>query len=130
MNLNINKVVSKWSPILKNLGVVNEKLIEYISIYCENYVINNPNNDDLPERLKNILSKLSNRRIEIIKSYYNPVYGKFEYQLSNGLIVDEFHNYHNDLTIDDMILLFGVEFTRDLDVEKFREERLNNIING
>jgi hypothetical protein len=130
MNLNINKVVSKWSPILKNLGVVNEKLIEYISIYCENYVINNPNSDDLPERLKNILSKLSNRRIEIIKSYYNPVYGKFEYQLSNGLIVDEFHNYHNDLTIDDMILLFGVEFTRDLDVEKFREERLNNIING
>lgn len=29
-----------------------------------------------------------------------------------------------------MILLFGVEFTRDLDVEKFREERLKNIING
>lgn len=130
MNLNINKVVSKWGPILKNLGVVNKKLIEYISIYCENYIINNPNNDDLPERLKNILSKLSNRRIEIIKTYYNPVYGKFEYQLSNGLIVDEFHNYHNDLTIDDMILLFGVEFTRNLDVEKFREERLNNIING
>lgn len=130
MNLDIKRVISKWKLIIKNLGIVNDKLIECVSIYCENYIINNPNGDDLPEMLKNILSKLSNRRIEVIKTYYNSVYGKFEYQLSNGLIVDEFHNYHNDLTTDDMILLFGVEFTRDLDVEKFREEILKNIING
>jgi hypothetical protein len=130
MNLDIKRVVSKWGPIIKNLGIVNEKLIEYISIYCENYMINNPDSEDLPEKLKNIISKLSNRRIEVSKTYYNPLYGKIEYELSNGLIVDEFHNYHNDLTIDDMILLFGVEFTRDLDIKKFREERLNNIING
>jgi hypothetical protein len=128
--MNLNKVVSKWGPIIKNLGVVNTKLIEYISVYCEKYILENPDSDDLPIKLKNILSKLSKKRIEVTKTYYNPLYGKFEFHLSNGLIVDEFHNYESNLSLDDMIFLFGVGFTRELDVEKFREERLNNIING
>jgi hypothetical protein len=128
--MNLNKVVSKWGPIIKNLGVVNTKLIEYISVYCEKYILENPDSDDLPIKLKNILSKLSKKRIEVTKTYYNPLYGKFEFHLSNGLIVDEFHNYESNLSLDDMIFLFGVDFTRELDVEKFREERLNNIING
>ena len=128
--MNLNKVVSKWGPIIKNLGVVNTKLIEYISVYCEKYILENPDSDDLPIKLKNILSKLSKKRIEVTKTYYNPLYGKFEFHLSNGLIVDEFNKYESDLFLDDMIFLFGVDFVRELDVEKFREERLNNIING
>jgi len=128
--MDLNRVVSKWGPIIKNLGVVNTKLIEYISIYCEKYQFENTDSNDLPEKLKNILSKLSKSRLEVTKTYYNPLYGKFEFHLSNGLIVDEFNNYEGDLSLDDMIFLFGVDFTRELDVEKFRENRLNNIING
>jgi len=128
--MNHYKSFQKWSPIIKNLGVVNEKLIVYISIYCEKYILENPKSDNLPEKLKNLLDKLSNNRVEVVKIYYNPLYGKLEYKLSNGLVVDEFHRYENDLSIDDMIYLFGLEFTRDLDIENFRETRLNNIING
>jgi hypothetical protein len=128
--MDLYRVVKKWSPLIKNLGVVNTKLIEYISIYCEKYTLENPGSDDLPIKLKYILSKLSNKKIEVTKTYYNPLYGKFEFHLSNGLIVDEFNKYESDLFLDDMISLFGVDFVRELDVEKFREERLNNIING
>jgi hypothetical protein len=76
-----DKIITKWGPIIKNLGVVNTKLIEYISVYCEKYILENPDSDSIPK-------------------------------------------------LNDMIFLFGVYFTRELDVEKFREERLNNIING
>jgi hypothetical protein len=125
-----DRIITKWGPIIKNLGVVNTKLIEYISIYCEKYQFENPDINDLPEKLKNILSKLSKSRLEV-KTYYNPLYGKFEYELlSNGLVVDEFNKFESDLTQENMIELFGVDFLRELDVQKFREERLNNIING
>lgn len=122
--------IKKWSPIIKNIGVINDKLIEYICIYCEDYCLNNPDKDDVSEKLKDLLLKLSKENIEVVKTYYNPVYGKVEYELSNGLIVDEFNKFNKELTTQNLIELFGINFVRELDIKGFRDNRLNDIIDG
>lgn len=121
-------LVKKWGPIIKDFGVKNEELVEKISIFCEKNIIDNPNNVELlVNNLKNILDKISKKRVEVIKTYYNPFYGSFEYELSNGLIVNEGKEFTTDLTTQDMVDIFGIEFTRELNPQEFREERIKNI---
>jgi hypothetical protein len=124
------KVLQKWSPVLENIGIKNLILQEYIAIWAENYVLENPNVDDLPEKMAKLLSKLQKTRQEVVKTYYNPISGLIEYELSNGLIVNEENRFKNELGQKNLIDLFGIDFTRELDVEEFRENRLNSIING
>lgn len=56
--------------------------------------------------------------------------GSIQYELSNGLIVDENNKYQSDLTLDDFVELFGIDVIKDLNLEEFREYQLNKIING
>lgn len=109
------KIVQKWGPVLESLGIKNLILQEYIAIWAENLVIRNPDLDDLPGEMAKLLSKLQKTRMEVVKTYYNPISGTIEYELSNGLIVNENNRFKNELTQE---------------VEEFRENRLNNIING
>lgn len=124
------KVLQKWSPVLESIGIKNLILQKYIAIWAENYVLENPNVDDLPEKMAKLLSKLQKTRQEVVKTYYNPISGLIEYELSNGLIVNEENRFKNELGQEKLIDLFGIDFTRELDVEEFRENRLNGIING
>jgi adenine C2-methylase RlmN of 23S rRNA A2503 and tRNA A37 len=124
------KALQKWSPVLENIGIKNLILQEYIAIWAENYVLQNPNVNDLPEKMAKLLSKLQKIRQEVVKTYYNPISGAIEYELSNGLVVNEENRFKNELTQENLIDLFGIDFTRELDVEEFRENRLNGIING
>lgn len=124
------KVLQKWSPVLEGIGIKNLILQEYIAIWAENYVLQNPNVDDLPEKITKLLSKLQKIRQEVVKTYYNPISGLIEYELSNGLVVNEENRFKNELGQENLIDLFGIDFTRELDVEEFRENRLNGIING
>jgi len=124
------KVLWKWSPVLESIGIKNLILQEYIAIWAENYVLQNPNVDDLPEKMTKLLSKLQKTRQEVVKTYYNPISGAIEYELSNGLVVNEENRFKNELGQEKLIDIFGIDFTRELDVEKFRENRLNGIING
>lgn len=124
------KVLQKWSPVLESIGIKNLILQKYIAIWAENYVLENPNVDDLPEKMAKLLSKLQKTRQEVVKTYYNPISGLIEYELSNGLIVNEENRFKNELGQESLIDLFGIDFTRELDVEEFRENRLNGIING
>lgn len=41
------RIIKKWSPVIQNLGINNKMFIEYLSIYCENYVLKNPGGVDL-----------------------------------------------------------------------------------
>jgi hypothetical protein len=120
----------KWSPVLESIGIKNLILQEYIAIWAENYVLQNPNVNDLSEKIAKLLSKLQKIRQEVVKTYYNPISGAIEYELSNGLVVNEENRFKNELTQENLIDLFGIDFTRELDVEEFRENRLNGIING
>lgn len=124
------RIIKKWSPVIQNLGVNNKMFIEYLSIYCENYTLKNPEGVDLLEKINNILSKTRDLKIEVVKTFYNPMCGSIQYELSNGLIVDENNEYQSDLTLDNFVELFGIDVIKDLDLEEFREYQLNKIING
>lgn len=124
------RIIKKWSPVIQGLGVNNKMFIEYLSIYCENYALKNPEGVDLAEKINNILSKTRDLKIEVVKTFYNPMYGSIQYELSNGLIVDENNKYQSDLSLGDFVELFGIDVIKELDLEEFREYQLNKIING
>ena len=124
-----NKIFKKWMPIFKNIGIHNEKLLELFCIYAEDYLNKNPYAQDLQEKINDLIWKLkSAKKLKVICTQYNPLSGKIEYELENGIIVDEDNKFSKELYQEELISIFGVDFIREINKEKFREERLNNII--
>jgi hypothetical protein len=136
-------ILKKWKPIIEDIfKYKNEYLVDIICIYCEAYSnkINNSNNinhwDWDSNKLQKILIELKNKlesveRLEVKKTYYNPYTGLIEYELENEIIVDE-KNIIKDFDEKTFIKLFGkigLEIIRDIDISKFRDERINEIIN-
>lgn len=114
--MNVDKVIKKWSPVLENvLGTKNNELIKLVSIFAEKYSVENPSSDDLPEKINEIKSKISKKRIEV-KTFYNIYTSRIEY-------------IYDELSTDNIIELFGIEFARYVDKEGFRENRLNELLN-
>jgi len=111
-----DRAVRKWSPILNNLGFTNKKIVHILSIYCEK----RSDSQDLASELKKLYHSISRKRIEVVKTYYNTFLGKMQYELSNGAIIDEDNQFESDLSQEELIELFGVDFVRELDVETFR----------
>jgi hypothetical protein len=128
-----DRAIRKWFPVLNNVGFQNKKIVEILSIYCEKRanVIDSTSDakdlSDLASELKKLYESISRKRIEVVKTYYNPFLSKMQYELSNGLIIDEDNKFERDLTQEELIELFGVDFVRELDVEEFRENRLKNL---
>lgn len=121
--------LTKWAPIMENLGIVNKHLSEVMSFFCENYIVNNPDSDDLPEKVNNLLLKLQNsEKSEIKRTLYNPISGEIEYELENGFIITEKNKFKREPTIEEMVDLFGIDFIRELDTQKWREHTLNKIL--
>lgn len=52
---------------------------------------------DLASELKKLYGSISRKRIEVVKTYYNPFLSKMQYELSNGLIIDEDNQFERDL---------------------------------
>jgi len=121
--------LTKWAPIMENLGIVNKHLSEVMSFFCENYIVNNPDSVDLPEKINNLLLKLQNsEKSEIKRTLYNPISGEIEYELENGFIITEKNKFKREPTIEEMVDLFGIDFIRELDTQKWREHTLNKIL--
>ena len=118
-----DRAVTNWSPILNNLGFTNKKIVHILSIYCEK----RSDSQDLTSELKKLYHSISRKRIEVVKTYYNTFLGKIQYELSNGVIIDEDNQFERDLSQEELIELFGVDFVRELDVETFRENRLKDL---
>jgi hypothetical protein len=128
--MNVDKVIKKWSPVLENvLGTKNKELIKLVSIFAEKYCLENPSSDDLPEKIYEIKNKISERRIEV-KTFYNTYTGRIEYELPSGIRINESGDIYDELSTEYIIELFGIEFTRSFDKEGFRENRLNELLNG
>jgi hypothetical protein len=131
-------ILKKWKPIIEDIfKYKNEYLVDMICIYCEAYSnrINNERdkiNNTLPQMLIELKNKLDIvERLEVKKTYYNPYTGLIEYELENEIIVDE-KNIIKDFDEKTFIKLFGkigLEIIRDIDISKFRDERINEIIN-
>lgn len=128
-----DRAIRKWFPVLNNVGFQNKKIVEILSIYCEkranviDWTLGAKDLSDLASELKKLYESISRKRIEVVKTYYNPFLSKMQYELSNGLIIDEDNQFERDLTQEELIELFGVDFVRELDVEEFRENRLKNL---
>jgi hypothetical protein len=125
------KIIQKWRPVIeKSFDGKNYYLIDCICLYCEKYSQKDINND-LPQKLNEINSKLANLpTIRIISSYYNPYTSKIQHNLENGLTIDE-NGEIDSMDEDKFIYLFGeigIEILRDADPVQFREGRINNIL--
>ena len=107
---NKGKIIQKWTPIFESIGLPDTKVREVIN-----------------ELLKT-LEKAEKR--EVKRTLYNPITGKIEYELDNGIFIDEKNKFKQEPSIKQLIYLFGVDFVREVDKQGFREERLNEIING
>ena len=124
-------IFKKWMPIFKNAGISNEKLLELFCIYAENYANQNQSKVDLPEKISDLIWKLkSAKKLQVICTRYNPLSGKLEYELENGLVVDEDNKFNKELDQEELVSVFGVDFIREINKEEFREKRLNSIIDG
>lgn len=123
--------ILKWMPIFQNIGISNEKLLELFCIFAENYTNQNPGKIDLPEKVNDLIWKLkSAKKLQVICTRYNPLSGKLEYELENGLVVDEDNKFNKELDQEELVSVFGVDFIREINKEEFREKRLNDIIDG
>ena len=124
-----NKTLTKWAPIMENLGIVNKHLSEIMSLFCEDYCVNNPDRDDLPEKINQLLLKLQNaEKSEIKRTLYNPITGEIEYELESGFVITEKNKFKREPTTEELVDLFGVDFIRELDKQKWREHSLNKIL--
>jgi hypothetical protein len=137
------KIIQKWRPVVeKSFDIKNDYLIDCICLYCEKYsnkiiedipisIIGSGDYNDLPQKLNEIKSKLTNLpTLRLISSYYNPYTGKIQHNLENGLTIDE-NGKIDSMDEDKFIYLFGeigIEILRDADPGQFREGRINNIL--
>jgi hypothetical protein len=123
--------IEKWFPIIESLiDTKNKDLIRLISIFTEKYCIENPDaeiSENIAIKLDEIKSKISKKRIEV-KTFYNTYTCKIEYELPSGIRINESGDICDELSTDDIIELFGIEFARFLDKEEFRENRLNELL--
>ena len=124
-----SEIIDKWIPITQGLGIVNKNLAEIISFFCEDYCVSNPDKDDLPEKINHLLTKLKkSKKSEIKRTLYNPISGEIEYELENGFIITEKNKFKREPTTEELVDLFGVDFIRELDKQKWREHSLNKIL--
>ena len=144
---NKDRALKKWRPIIDNMLLIkNIELLTNICIYCEWYnlkiyevlaspvvngntqVIHQTNDEEahLSTKVKEILQKVKNStdRIEIVGSYLNIVTGAVEYKLENGEFIEE--NY--ELSDENLIKLFGLEFIKDVYIEKYRNINIDKIL--
>jgi len=136
MKIDKDKTLKKWGPILNKLGINNEKLCIIISLYCELFSIKSGNVDtgsQLPLKLKEIVKKLNLLpKIKIVGYWYSRVSGKIEYELENGDIVECNYSDKFELTNDQLNDLFGeltIDVLKEVDIEAFRENRIDDILN-
>lgn len=132
--MNKSKVIKKWTPVFENMGLKNRHLIEVMCLFAEDFHIRAGSDEvmlnSLPEKIHNLLDVIKNKRQPVKQTYYNPISGRIEYELENGLIINDYNQFENELTTSDIIQLFGVEFAMELDKVGFREEQLNKILDG
>jgi hypothetical protein len=131
--LNTKDICRKWTPMLEhNFNYKNNFIIEMLSLYAEWYSSDNMN-DDLVTNLIEITKKINSyNRLEVLGKYFNPASGIVEYRLSNNEYIPLSGKINNELTIEEMIKIFGIEFIRDLDTQAYqayqRDKQIDKIL--
>lgn len=128
-SLEIDRIRSKWEPvILKKSNIKNKSITDIICLYCEWYA-SDIDSSDLADRLLDIFSKVdSYSRVEIIGKFVNIASGNIEYKLSNDKFIPVSGVVEYELDIKDKIEIFGQDFIKDLDLKEFRDNKLYSIL--
>ena len=130
---NILTIRKKWLPVIEHkFQLKNENIIDLICLYSEWYLSDlndNITSTNLPEKLEEIRFKIDTySRIEITGTFFNPASGIVEYGLSNGEFIPKVGQTKWDLSDKDLINIFGIDFIRSLDTQKFRDNQLDKIL--
>lgn len=124
------RITNKWMPVIeRHLKYKNNNISTLICLYCEWYTSGSEEHNDLTDKLIEIKDKIdSYERIEILGKYFNPASGHIEYKLESGKFIPIDSEISYELSDNDLIKMFGIEFIRDLDPQKFRDRQLDKIL--
>lgn len=137
---NRTNIVRKWSPVLENNFEYgnNSSLMETICLFCEwvSYteegrkvaVLIQPHGSTLPEKLQEIKNKLNsyNKRKRIVNRVFNTLTGTVEWELEDGSFARE--GQTSNLSIREIIDVFGESFAREMDMQEYRETIIQDIL--
>lgn len=133
-----NRIISKWKPIVESFfKYKNKYIIDAICQFCEWYsqkesleftISGSGDGSTLPDRLSELIDKIntSSRREVIIDQVYNPITGVIELKLESGKYVSPDSTYF-ELSVDELIEIFGMDFVRFLNKQELRDNQINKI---
>lgn len=143
MNLDKQKAITKWRPIIENLKIFNKQFKELMSYYAEWHIdrenkinINSGGSYDssLPMKFKEISDKIKKlEHIEVVGKYFNIGKGCIEYKLSNGNFVSKLDINNKEveyelITFDELTNIFPLDFLNFIYPIETRDFKLNNIL--
>lgn len=131
-----SRIISKWKPIIDTLfKYKNKYIIDVICQFCEWYsqkeslevTSGSGSGSTLPDRLSELIDKINTSRREvIIDQVYNPITGVIELKLESGKYVSSDSTYF-ELSVDELIEIFGMDFVRFLNKQELRDNQINKI---
>ena len=132
-----SRIISKWKPIVESFfKYKNKYIVDVICQFCEWYsdrestTFSRSGSSDvstLPDRLNGLIDKINSTKREIVVGQvYNPVTGVVELKLESGKYVSPESTYF-ELSIDELIDIFGIEFVSFLNKEELRDSQINKI---
>lgn len=123
-----NKVISKWKPVIENyFKYKNDYIKNLICLYCQ-WHSSNDINLDLTEKLNDIFNKINllSKREKIISQYFNLIKGIIEFELESGKIIES-DSTDFELSTDELIEIFGIDFLRFIDKQELRDNQINKL---
>ncbi len=121
----------KWIPIIESkFQFSNITTNRLICIYCEWYSSDPESNDpdELANRLLEIREEvLSTNKIGIVGQFFNPASGLIEFLLESGEFFSP-NKLEYELSSENKIRIFGIDFIRDLDPQEFRTKQLDKLL--
>jgi hypothetical protein len=133
-----NRIISKWNPIVESFfKYKNKYIVDAICLFCEwysekeNTTYNRTGSCDgstLPDKLNDLIEKIntSSRREVITDQVYNSITGIIELKLDSGRYVSPDSTYF-ELSVDEIIEIFGIDFVKFLNTEELRDNQINKI---
>lgn len=126
-----NNIIKKWEPVVENMGYTlnNKVLIEHICNYCEWKSSLKLDSDEFSNLLLKIRENINNsKRVGIVRTVFNVLTGVKEYELDNGKYVPANSTSYYELSNDELIKVFGIEYIKFYDPKEFRNKQIDKII--
>lgn len=155
------KIKGKWGPLCKSAGIQHDTILELVCLLCEYREITRPSNplemglsidsygytqkfntsekvvNDIGREFNTIYKKIINLdslrlSCEGSNLYYNILFNRFEYRLSNGEYVETDKEtpgkYTGKLEKSSIMSAFPDDFVKIIDLIEYRDIKINSLI--